>query len=185
MVIPVKTRAKAGIKVFLSYPVLLDFLTICHKFCQEILICQETTDNILYVLFDPRFFNSLTKIYREHDWTGPNTGCFTRRWSLLGAKKSAPKRLKNIFFFQDNFYLLKAHAHYFTVLIYLATWRAAKLGIFTHFMFTNLPRCSQSINSLIYTDPQLLFMSAWSQSWSHFFWLPPPKNNVCITPCWV
>ena len=77
MVIPVKTKAKAGIKVFLSYPVLLDFLTICHKFCEEILICEETTDNILYVSFDPRFFKSSTKIYQ--DWAGPNTGCFTRR----------------------------------------------------------------------------------------------------------
>ena len=37
-------------------------------------------------------------------------------------------------------------------LIYLATWRAAKLGIFTHFTFTNLHQCSQSINSLIYVD---------------------------------
>ena len=30
------------------------------------------------------------------------------------------------------------------------TWRAAKLSIFTHFMFTNLPRCNQNINSLVY-----------------------------------
>ena len=79
MVIPVKTRGKADIKVFLCYPVLLDFLTIFHKFCQEILTCQETTDNILYVSFDPRFFKSLTKIYQEHDWVGPNTDCFTRQ----------------------------------------------------------------------------------------------------------
>ena len=33
--------------------------------------------------------------------------------------------------------------------MYLEPW-AAKLGIFIHFMFTNLPQCSQSINSLIY-----------------------------------
>ena len=79
MVKLVKTRAKADIKVFLYYPVLLDFLTICHQFCQEIFICQETTDNILYVSFDPRFFKSSTKIYQEHDWVGPNTGCFTSR----------------------------------------------------------------------------------------------------------
>ena len=79
MVIPVKTGAKADIKVFLSYPVLLDFLTICHKFYQEILICQETTGNILYVSFGPIFFKSSTKIYQEHDWASPNTGCFTHR----------------------------------------------------------------------------------------------------------
>ena len=56
----------------------------------------------------------------------------------MGVRKLAPKKfLKN--FFQDNFYSLKAHAHYLTVFIYLETWRAAKLGIFTHFTFTNLP----------------------------------------------
>ena len=37
---------------------------------------------------------------------------------FLGATKSMPKEF---FFFQDKFYSLKAHAHYFTVLIYLAT----------------------------------------------------------------
>ena len=61
---------------------------------------------------------------------------------------SAPKKLKNNFF-QDKFYSLKAHAHYFTVLISLATWRAAKHNIFNHFMSINLPWCRQSINSLI------------------------------------
>ena len=30
-------------------------------------------------------------------------------------------------FFQHNLYSWKAHAHYITVLIYLETWRAAKL----------------------------------------------------------
>ena len=34
--------------------------------------------------------------------------------------------------------------------IYLPTWRAGKLGIFTHFTFTNLLWCSKSMNSLIY-----------------------------------
>ena len=178
MVIPVKTRAEADIKVFLSYPVLLYFLTICHKFCQEIFICQETADNILYVSFDPRFVKSSTKVYQQHDWASPNTGCFTSRWLLLGATKLVPKKGKNNFF-------PKTCVHYFTVLIYLAIWRAAKLGVFTHFMFTNLPRCSQNIKSLIHTDPLLLFMSAWSQSWWHFFVLPPPKNYICITPCWM
>ena len=117
--------------------------------------------------------------------SGPNTGCFSRRWPLLGATKSVPKKfLKNIFF-HDKFHSLKARAHNFTVLIYLATWRAAKHGIFTHFTSINLPQCRQSINSLMYvyyTDPQLLFMSAWSQSWSYFFVLSPPLKNFCIPP---
>ena len=34
--------------------------------------------------------------------------------------------------------------------MYLATWRVAKLGTFTHFTFTNLSWCSQSINTLIH-----------------------------------
>ena len=77
----------------------------------------------------------------------PKYSCFSRWWPLLGAKKSVPKKLKKQFFSKVKFYSLKAHAHYFTVVIYLATGRAAKLGIFTHFTFTNL---SQNINSLIY-----------------------------------
>ena len=67
-------------------------------------------------------------------------------------------------FFQDKFYSLKVHAHYFTVLMYLATWRAPKLGIFTHFTFTNSPRCSQSINTLIYVYSM--------QIPSCFLWVP-------------
>ena len=80
--------------------------------------------------------------------SGPNTGCFSCRWLLLGTTKLATKKLKSNFF-QDKLYFLKTHAHYFTVLIYLVTWRAAKLGIFTHFTSINLPQRSQSINWLI------------------------------------
>ena len=45
--------------------------------------------------------------------------------------------------------LFSTYCSQLTVL-YLATWRAAKLGIFTHFTFTNLRRCSQSISLQIY-----------------------------------
>ena len=38
---------------------------------------------------------------------GPNTGCFSHQWSLLGARKLAPKNLKNQFFFQDKFQSFK------------------------------------------------------------------------------
>ena len=69
--------------------------------------------------------------------------------------KPASKKLKNMFF-QDKFCSLKAHAHYFTVLIYLATWRAAKLRIFTHFTSINFLQCSQSINSPL-TDRHLFY----------------------------
>ena len=80
--------------------------------------------------------------------SGPNTGCFSHWWPLLGAKL-ASKKWKTIF---SKLYSLKAHAHCFTALIYLATWRAAKLGIFTHFTSTNLPRCSQSINPAAFDE---------------------------------
>ena len=49
------------------------------------------------------------------------------------------KNQKTIFF-KDWFYSFKAHAHYFTIFIYLATWRAAQLGIFTNSVITNLPQ---------------------------------------------
>ena len=35
----------------------------------------------------------------------------------------------------------------------------------------------------LYIDPLLLFISAWSQSWSHFDVLLPPIKNFCISPC--
>ena len=68
--------------------------------------------------------------------------------TTFGCEKFGTQKIKKQFFFQDKFYSLKAHAHYFTVFIYLPTYRAAKLGIFIHFMSTNLSRCSQSMNSL-------------------------------------
>ena len=36
---------------------------------------------------------------------------------------------------------------------------------------------------MLYIDPLLLFMRAWSQSWSHFVTLLPPTKYFCITPC--
>ena len=71
------------------------------------------------------------------------------------------------------------------------TWQLeGLLSIFTHFMFTKLPRCSKSIISLIYiyiyilfTDSQLLFMSAWSQSCliTLLYTTTTPKN-FCYHP---
>ena len=99
--------------------------------------------------------------------SSPNTSCFSCRWLLLCTRKSAPKKLRNNFF-HNKLYSLKAHGHYSTVLIYLATSRAAKLGTFTHFTFTNLPWYNQSINSLIYVYC--------IQIPSCFFWV---FNNSC------
>ena len=89
-------------------------------------------------------YNQKTRITNQ-----PWYRMFSRWWPSVSRENRRPKSQK-IFFFQDKFYSLKAYAHCFTVLIYSATSRAAKLGIFTHFSFTNSPRCSQSINSLIY-----------------------------------
>ena len=102
----------------------------------------------------------------------------------LGHKKIGAQKIKT-FYFQDKFYSLKAHVHYFTVLIYLPTSRAAKLLIVTHFTFTNLPWCSQSINSLIYEYSVQISSRAWSQLGSHFFVLPlppPPQKNSVLPP---
>ena len=65
-------------------------------------------------------------------------------------KKIGTQKILKTTLFQDKLYSLKALAHYFTVLIHLATWRAAKLDIFTHFTSTNLPWCS--LNSLTYAQ---------------------------------
>ena len=84
--------------------------------------------------------------------SSPNRGCFPRQWLLLCARKSAPKKFKNNFFPRKVVFFNGSCRiyNYFTVLIYLATWKAAKLHIFIHFTFTNLAQCSQSINWLIY-----------------------------------
>ena len=82
--------------------------------------------------------------------------CSNRFWVQ---QNWCPKNLKTIFF-QDRYYSFKAHAYYFTVLIYFATSRTAKLVIFIHFASINWPRCRQSINSLMYvyyTDPHVSY----------------------------
>ena len=56
----------------------------------------------------------------------------------FGHEKIGAQKIKNNFF-QNKFYSLKAHGDYFTVFIYLATWRAANLGIFTHFRSQTYP----------------------------------------------
>ena len=83
--------------------------------------------------------------------------------TAFGPDKIGAQKIKKQFFFQDKFYSLKAQAHYFTVLINLATWRAAKLGIFTRFTSINLLQCIQSINALkcvyytYHTDTHLFY----------------------------
>ena len=95
--------------------------------------------------------------------SGPNTGCFSRRWLLLGARKSAPKKL-NIFF-QDKFYSLKVLAHYFAVFIYLPTWKNAKL-IFL------LILCSQ-------TYPDV------AKAWTHYYMYTLYRSPAAFYECLI
>ena len=97
----------------------------------------------------------------EKPWANPNTGCFSSRWPLLRAMKSVPKKLTNNFF-KHILYSLKAHGHYFKI------WRGAKLGISTRFTFTNLPRCSQIINSLITVLITLLRTTAAQNNFQYY-----------------
>ena len=108
----------------------------------------------------------------------------TKDEKYISCKQSfGAQKIKKQFFSNVMLHSLKVHAYYFPVFIYLETWRGAKLGIFTHFTFKNLPWCSQSMNSLIYVYS--MQNPSWSQTWSHFLVLPPPKKVFCITPWWV
>ena len=108
--------------------------------------------------------------------------------TAFGCEKICTQITKKHFLFQDKLYSLKAHAHYFTALIHLATLRAVKLGIFTHFKFTNLSRCRQSINSLICLySIQISSCFLWvldhsRDCTSSYYRHPPPpqKKNIYI-----
>ena len=65
-----------------------------------------------------------------------------------------PKKLKK-HFFHDMFHSWKAHAHCFTVLIYLATWITGKLGIFTHYTSISLPQTKHQLTNvyILYRSP--------------------------------
>ena len=88
------------------------------------------------------------------------------RWGLLKKRGVVFLRGEVIpqytLWYNKNFLsmLPKAHAHYFTVLIYLASWRLVGLGSFSHITSTNLSWCSQSNKSLMYVyyRVQLIFL---------------------------
>ena len=119
-----------------------------------ILVINLLFNDVIWIYFSVPFYSIVFiangKIARNGLLAAPNAGFFSRRWPLFGPEKDGGQKIKKQFFLQGKFYSLTAQAHYFTVLIYLATWRAAKLGFFTHFTFTNLPRCSKSMTLLIY-----------------------------------
>ena len=76
------------------------------------------------VIFLPVFSNLQIFPLPNHRYlASASAGCFSRRWPILRSRKLVPKKL-----------------YYFTVPIRIITWAAAKLGIFTHFTSTNLPR---------------------------------------------
>ena len=109
---------------------------------------------------------------------------FSKLVTTFGCEEIGIQKIKK-HFFCNICYILSRLMHITSLIlhIYLETWRGAKLGIFTHFTFTHLPWCSQSMNSLLYVYS--IQIPSWPQMWSHFFVLPPPKNFFCITPWWV
>ena len=99
------------------------------KISKQGYLLSSILDNILK-------FSGVTQIWEMKQWAK-----FHQTWwhhgpgNLLSWYGMTPKQ----FFCQDKFYS-KVHPGYFTLLIYLATWRAPELGFFTHFRFVNLPK---------------------------------------------
>ena len=117
----------------------------------------------------------------------PNKGCFLHRWLLLGARKLAPKKLS--ISFQHKFYSLKAHAHYFAVLIYFQELEELLKLIFLIILhpstYPDVAKASQLINVCILIQIPSCFLWALDHSvarviaWLHFFILvQPPKKNL-------
>ena len=107
-----------------------------------------------------------------------------RSWTR---ENRCPKKLKTGAFLRyiSKLYSLKVHAQYFTVLIYITTRIAGKLGIFTHFTSTNFHQLSKaSSRSLYIYRPLAVFFRTWSKSWSYLI-LQPSKKICCISPCIV
>ena len=71
-------------------------------------------------------------------------------------------------FLQDKLYSLNAHAHYFTVFIYVATWRAAKLGI--------LPILHSQTNPDVAKTQTLTYVYS-MQVLNCFLWVPDHNND--------
>ena len=141
-------------------------------FCNEIIYDLKLT----FKVFLSKILFAINECKRLLFPGCPQYRLFFTSLTVFERQKVSAQKLKKQFF-QGKFYSFKGHAYYFTVLIYLATWRAAKLGIFTDFTFTKLHRCSLSMNSLIYVCS--IQISSWflwviDQSWSHFFVLPSP-----------
>ena len=58
-----------------------------QKFSEQLIFCN--TNGRVLAKIQAAFFL---------EQPGPNKGCFSRPWALLGARKSVPKKLKNNFF---------------------------------------------------------------------------------------
>ena len=132
----------------------------------------------------PAIFDSAFTFWDIGLISSPNTGClFLMSLTAFGWEKISTQKIR-IFF--PKFYSLKAHAHYFTLFIYLPSWRAAKLDIFTHLTFTNLPRYSQNMNSWIYVYPiQIPSCFLWVLDHSRYHtssYYHHPKKFFCVTP---
>ena len=117
----------------------------------------------------------------------PNVGCFSHRWLLLGATKLAPK----ISFLQHKFYSLKAHAHYFTFLIYFQQLEELLKLVFLLVLhpstYLDVVKVSQLTNVCILIQIPSCFLWALDHSiahviaWLYFFIQVPPPPKICIT----
>ena len=76
-------------------------------------------------------------------------------------------------------YPLKLHAHYFTVFIYLETWRGANIGIFNHFTYLDVVKVwTHWYMYTLYRSPA----DDRRDRTSSYYQL---KKIFCITPWWV
>ena len=102
--------------------------------------------------------------------------------TTFGLEKISPRKSAPNNFFPQQVLYVKGSCSCFTLLIHLATCRTATLGIFTHFTFMNLPRCSRTINSLINVYsiqiPAAFYRCLISHDHTSSYYLRPKKLSV-------
>ena len=92
----------------------------------------------------------------EKPWVGPNAGCFSSCWPLLGARKLAPKKLKNnffpmyIIFFKGSCTLLQC----FYIFRDLKTWYFN--SFYLHKLTLMQSKYELTDICILYADPQLI-----------------------------
>ena len=101
----------------------------------------------------------------------------------MGARKLASIKLKNNFFFPRKVLSFKGSFALLHCSHILNNLNMVSLLILCGQTYPNVAKASTHNTCTLYIDSLLLFMSAWSQSWSHFVVLLPATKYFCITPC--